>query len=137
MASSGEEAKRPKRKHDSEASGAKKQKKNKKHKKHKKPKEVQEPEKPKKPKKHKKNKKHKEPNQTEQGITTTVSPLNLEAMLLAQQQPHFSGLDTDLSAFLKDYERFGARLNWSAAEFVDRLKLYVALQLQSPVLEHC
>ena len=58
-------------------------------------------------------------------------------MLLAQQQPHFSGLDTDLSAFLKDYERFGSRLSWSAAEFVDRLKLYVALQLQSPVSQFC
>ena len=66
-----------------------------------------------------------------------VSTLNLEAMLIAQQQPHFSGLDTELSAFLKDYERFGARLNWSAAEFVDRLKLYVALQLQPPVSEFC
>ena len=89
MASSGDEAEvhGPKRKHDSEASGAKKQKKHKKHKKH---------------KKLKKFKKYKKPDQTEKGAITTMSPFNLEAMLLAQQQPHFSGLDTDLSAFLKD-----------------------------------
>ena len=91
----------------------------------------------KKQKKLKKHKKQKKQRQTERVITTTVSPFSLESMLLAQQQPHFSGLETDLSAFLKDYERFGNRLSWSEAEYVDRLKQYVALQLQSAVSQFC
>lgn len=61
----------------------------------------------------------------------------IESMLLAQQQPHFSGLDSELGSFLKDYERFGSRLRWSKADFVDRLKQYVALQLQTPVMHFC
>lgn len=88
-------------------------------------------------KKDKKQKKQKKQSETENRAATQVSPFSLEAMLIAQQQPRFSGLESDLDAFLADYERFGSRCGWSKADLVDRLKMYVALELQTPVSRFC